>query len=165
MGGIMGVIAPKKRIEIAHKQWVKEIEDTALIPKVNKRYNGKKLVKQGSKVDEIKSHTCLNYVMYLEGNSIILETIPYLESRGSKGNKKALPHLKRVIGVVSSGNFERSSTIDFPLLAKSLGLTPRELMKRCRGFVAKHSNNHKIDREYQKTFTSHNGIVRVIKAS
>jgi len=165
MGGIMGVIAPKKRIEIAHKKWLSGIESTNLIPKVNKRTNGKKAVKQGSKKDEIKSHTCLNYVLYLENNSVIIETIPYLESKGNKGNKKSLPHLKRVLGVVSNGNFERSSTIDFPLLAKSLGLTPRELMKRCQGFVNKHSDSHKIDREYQKTFTSHNGIVRVIKAS
>ena len=160
----MGVIAPKKRIEIAHKKWLSGIESTNLIPKVNKRTNGKKAVKQGSKKDEIKSHTCLNYLMYLEGNSIILETIPYLESRGSKGNKKSLPYIKRVVGVVSGSQFERSSTIDFPLLAKSLGLTPRELMKRCQVFVAKHSNNHKIDQNYSKTFTSHNGIVRVIKA-
>lgn len=161
----MGIIKPKKRIEIAHKKWVKDIESTTLIPKVNKRNNGKKQVRQGPKVDEIKSYTCLNYVMFLEGNSLIIETIPYLSSSGQKGYKKSLPHIKHVIGVVSNGRFERSSTIDLPLLAKCLGLTPSELIRRCRRFVEKHANHHTVNPDYQKTFTSHNGIVRVIKAS
>jgi hypothetical protein len=161
----MGVIAPKKRIEIAHKKWSQQIEETHLIPKVSKKFSGKGKVSQGSKKDEVKSHTCLNYVMFLEGNSIVIETIPYLASKGNKGNKKSLPHIKRVIGVVSQESFERSSVIDFPLLAKSLGLTPNELLKRCKSFAEKHSQNHKVDQEYRKTFTSHNGIVRVIKQS
>jgi hypothetical protein len=161
----MGVIAPKKRIEIAHKKWVKEIEQTHLIGKVSKKFSGKAKVSQGSSKDEIKSHTCLNYVTFLEGNSVVIETIPYLASKGNKGNKKSLPHIKRVIGVVSQGSFERSSTVDFPLLAKSLGLTPGELLKRCKNFAEKHSHHHKVDQDYKKTFTSHNGIIKLIKQS
>lgn len=161
----MGIIAPKKRIELTHKKWVKAVEATELIPKVNKRNNGKKQVKQGSDPGEIKSHTCLNYVLYIKGNSVIVETIPYLASNGIKGNKKSLPTIKRVIGVISGGRFERSSTVDFPLLAKCLGLTPNEFLKRCNRFVEKHSDNHQVNPEYQKTFTSGNGIVRLIKSS
>lgn len=161
----MGIIAPKKRIEIAHKKWVKEIESTNLVPKVNKRTNGKKQVKQGSSQHEIKSHKCLNYTLFIEGNSVIIETIPYLASIGVKGSKRSLPAIRWVIGVISDGHFERSATIDFPLLAKSLGLTPNEFLKRCQRFTEKHSSNHKVNPEYQKTFTFGNGIVRLIKAS
>jgi len=160
----MGIIKPKKRIELAHKRWVKEIEETTLKPKVNKKKNGKKAVKQGSQKDEIKTNNCLNYTMYINGNSVIIEVFPYLSSIGRKGEMYALPHIKRVIGVISDSSFERSSTINFPILAKSLGLTPKELLKRCKRFVEKHCDNYQVDPTYQKKFTS-NGIVKIIKAS
>lgn len=103
-----------------------------------KRKNGKSNVRECRKEYTEKRMSRVQngiFILYLQDNSVVLETIPYTSSTGVKGDRVSMPYAKYTIGVVTDQGFVRSSLIDFKVLSEGLGLTFNSLLNRVNSFA------------------------------